>query len=62
MEDGVTEERRIGWQAIKAWRNWPTLLAKHYCFHLESGVTFLSIAIDSEANNSVCQAMLDSFA
>ena len=30
-----------------------TLLAKHYCFHLESGATFLSIANDLEADNSV---------
>ena len=33
--------------SLKAWRNCPTLLAKHYCFHLKSGVTFLSIANDS---------------
>ena len=39
-----------------------TLLAKHYCYHLESGITFSSIANDSETNNSVCQAILTSFA
>ena len=33
---------------LKAWGNWPTLLAKHYCFRLKSGVTFLSIANDLE--------------
>ena len=38
----------------------PTLLARNYCFHLKSGVNFLSIANDSETNNSVCQAMLAS--
>ena len=43
---------------LKAWRNWPTLLAKHYCFCLKSGVTFLSIANDLETNNSACQAVL----
>ena len=48
--------------ALKAWRNWTTLLAKHYCFRLKSGITFLSIANNSETNNSVCQAMLASFA
>ena len=31
-------------------------------FRLKSGVTFLSIANDSETNHSVSQAMLDSFA
>ena len=45
---------------LKAWRNWPTLLAKHYCFRLKSGVLF--IANNSETNDSVCQAMLASFA
>ena len=38
---------------IKAWRSCPRLLAEHYCFHLESGVTFLFIANDSETDNSV---------
>ena len=45
--------------SIKAWRNWPILLAKH---RLKSGVIFLSTANDSETNNSVCQAMLASLA
>ena len=22
------------WRSVKAWRNWPTLLAKHYCLFL----------------------------
>ena len=35
---------------------------KHYRISLKSGVTFLSIANDSETNNCVCQAMLASFA
>ena len=52
----------ISYLFIKAWRNWPTLEAKQYCFGLESGITFLSIANDSETNNSVSQAMLSSFA
>ena len=47
---------------VKAWRNWPTWFAKNYCFRRKSGVTFLSIANDSETHNSVCQAMLASFA
>ena len=38
-----------------------TLLVKHCCFCLKSGFKFLSIANDSETNNSVCQAMLASF-
>ena len=46
----------------KAWRNWPTLLANHYCFHLKLGVAFLFTANDSETNNSVCQAVFVSFA
>ena len=44
--------------SVKVWRNWPTLLAKHYCFRLKSGVTSFTMANDSETNNSVCQAML----
>ena len=47
---------------VKAKRNWPTLLAKHYCFCLKSGVTFLSIANDSKTNKCFCQAILASFA
>ena len=39
-----------------------TLLAKHYCFHLKSGVTFLLIANDLETNNNFCQSMLAIFA
>ena len=46
---------------IKAWQSCPRLLAEHYCFHLESGVTFLSKANDSETDNSVCQSVLASF-
>ena len=41
---------------LKPWRNWPTSLAKHYCFRLKSGVKFLSLANALEINNSVCQA------
>ena len=48
--------------ALMAWQNWPTLLAKHYCFHFRLGVTFLSITNDSETNNSICQTMLAGFA
>ena len=48
--------------AFKVWRNWPTLLVKHHCFQLESGVMFMSIANDSETNNSVYQAMEASLA
>ena len=47
---------------IKEWRNWPAFLARHYRFRLESGVTFFSIANDSQINNSICQAILASFA
>ena len=47
---------------VKAWQNWPTLIAKDCCqFPLKSGITFLSIANDSETNKSVCQAVLASF-
>ena len=53
---------RTLFETLKAWRNWPTLLAKHYCFPFKSGVTFLSIDNDSETNKSVCQAILASFA
>ena len=47
---------------FKTLGNWPTLLAKHYCFHLKSGVTFLLIATDLETNNNFCQSMLAIFA
>ena len=47
---------------LKAWENWPTLLAKRYCFNLKSDITSLFIANGSETNNSVCQVMLASFA
>ena len=56
----TTDENYYFW--LKARRNWSTLLAKHWCFHLKLGVTFLPIAYDLEANNSLCQAMLASFA
>ena len=46
----------------KAWRNWSTLLAKHYCFRLKLDVTFLFITSDSEINSTVCQAVFVSFA
>ena len=45
----------------KAWRNWPTLLAKHYCFRLKSGVVFFAFFNDSETNNSDGQALLANF-
>ena len=58
----LQQSRKINFKfLLKAWRNWPKLLAKDYCFHLKSGVTPLTIANDSETNN-VCQAMLASFA
>ena len=47
---------------FKAWRNWPTLPAKHYCSRPNSNVCWLSIANDTETNNSVWQAMLAGFA
>ena len=47
---------------LKAWRNWPTLLAKHHCSGPNSNVRWLSIANDTETNNSVWQAMLARFA
>ena len=47
---------------IKAWRNWPTLLAKEYCFRFNSGIIFLLIANDLEKNKSVCRTMIASFA
>ena len=32
-----------------------------HCFHVKSGVTFFSLANDSETNKNVCQVMLASF-
>ena len=37
-------------------------ITSQHCFRLKSGLAFLSIANDSETNNSMCQAMLASFA
>ena len=42
--------RVLNEDTVKAWRNWPTLLAKHFRFPLKSGITFLSIANISETN------------
>ena len=47
---------------VKAWRNCPTLLVKHHCSRPNSNVRWLSIANDTETNNSFWQVMLASFA
>ena len=59
---GVLEQTIPHTVKSKAWRNWPTLLAKHHCSRPNSSVRWLSIAFDAETNNSVWQAKLASFA
>ena len=47
---------------VKVWRNWLTLLARHHGFRSNSNVLQLSMANDTETNNTFWQAILASFA
>ena len=42
---------------LRLWRNWPTLLAKHYCLSPKSAMTLLTLSNDTETNKRVWQAM-----
>ena len=47
---------------IKAWRNWPTLLAKHYCLFLCHYLWTINARCYLDENNDIWLAMLASFA
>ena len=47
---------------LKAWRNWPTLLGKHFCWFLNHLYMDKKVMPDLRGNNSAWQAMLASFA
>ena len=59
LETGLSNLKVV--QLAKGLAKLATLLVKHYSFCLKSGFKVLSIANDSETNNSVCQSMLASF-